>query len=186
MQQVAIGVAPAKPPYVTFEYRPIEDREASLKEKRYVAKDVAFAIITPPGSKDRIPQQVDFWFEKLTNEVAADRYPSQWLEHYRALYAAWKAGNELPIDGTSVKNWNQASPAQIRAMLDLHIMTVEQMAEANEETVARLGMGGRALRQQAKDYITTANSQAAEIASLRKKVAELEAAKAQPAAATVK
>ena len=41
----------ARPPYVQFEMRAVEDRQASIDAGHYVAKDVAYAIITPAGSR---------------------------------------------------------------------------------------------------------------------------------------
>ena len=41
-----------RPAYVRFERRPMEDKAASIREGRYVAKDVDFALVTPPYSND--------------------------------------------------------------------------------------------------------------------------------------
>ena len=54
----------AKPPFVIFETRAVEDREQSIAEGHYVAKDVNYAIITPAGTKDRI--------EKVAEDFAAE------------------------------------------------------------------------------------------------------------------
>ena len=43
-------------------------------------------------------------------------------------------------------------------MLSLHIRSVEDLAAANEEVLARIGMGGRALKQRAVDWLTSAGS----------------------------
>jgi predicted RecB family nuclease len=43
----------------------------------------------------------------------------------------------------------QEPPAQIKTLLDINVRTVEELAAANEETLNRVGMGGRALKQKA-------------------------------------
>lgn len=147
----------ARPPYVTFERKAVEDREASLKEGMPRFKDIDYAIITPAGSKDRIERVVGDWFETLPKEVQGGRFPQSWLDAYKATYGAWKEGRELPEHGQAITNWPVASPAQMKQLLDLKVRTVEALAEANEETLMRIGMGGRALKQQAQDYLKAAN-----------------------------
>lgn len=186
MAGVQIGIAAIKPSFVLFETVEIEDRDASIKEKRYVGKDVDMAYITPPGSKDRIPQRVDFWFEKLAGEVKADRYPQEWLNHYREAYKAWKSGQELPDSGTPLKNWSMPSPAQMRTLRDLHITTVEQVAQANAELIGRLGMGGVGLKQAAQEYLLTVNDLTKQAATIEKLNADNAALQAQLAELAVK
>lgn len=163
-------VAEPRPPYVTFETRAVEDRDASLLAGHFVTKDVDFAVITPQGSKDRVERIVSEWFEALTQHVQEQRFPSEWLRAFREAYTAWKEGREIPTVGTPVLTWPVASPAQVRQLLDLKIRTVEDLAGANEETLGRLGMGGRALKDRAKAWLETANSVgkvSEEVAALR-------------------
>lgn len=142
----------ATAPWVTFKKVSVEDRDASIKAGSYIAKDVDFAFITPAGSKDCVEKPVKDWFESLEIQVENNRFPGEWLRHFKAIYAAWQKDEEIPVEGTSIKNWAVASPAQIEMMLKLHIRTVEQLAAANEEVIGRLGMGGRALVEKAKGY----------------------------------
>lgn len=150
-----ISVADARPAYVTFEYRAQEDRDATIEQGHYVAKNIAFAFVTPQGSKDRLERQVDDWFINLEQQVREGRFPSQWFKEYKDAYADWLSGNEPSLTGTAIKQWPAASPAQIEMLLKLHIKTVEDLAGANEETIARLGMGGRSLKQQAVTWLTS-------------------------------
>jgi FtsZ-binding cell division protein ZapB len=149
-------IAEARPPYVTFEYRAIEDRTASIEAGCYVAKDVAFAFITPAGSKDRLEKIATEWFDSLAPEVQNGRFPGPWLTAFRSAYKDWLEGRETPLTGTSVANWPVVSPAQVKHLLDLRVRTVEDLAAANEETIARLGMGGRALREKAVNWVAAA------------------------------
>ena len=147
-----------RPPYVVFEYRPVEDRTASIESGHYVAKDVAFAFITPQGSRDRIEQKADEWFTMLEKEVQDSRFPADWLKAYKGVYKDWLAGHETPVTGTSIKLWPILRPALVNTLLDINLRTVEDIANANEESVGRIGMGGRLLKQQAIDWLAAASS----------------------------
>ena len=89
------AIAEARPPYVTFELRGEEDRDASITAGHYVAKDVAYALITPRGSKDRIERVADEWFAQLKRDVDEQRFPRDWLRHFEQAYTDWKAGKEI-------------------------------------------------------------------------------------------
>ena len=152
-----IKIAEARPPYVTFEFRAEEDRAASIEAGHYVSKDVPFVLVTPMGSKDRHESPADEWFARREQDAAEGRFPREWLSAFKGAFAEWKAGREIPLNGTSVANWPVASPAQVKMLLDLKVRTVEDLAEANEETLNRLGMGGRTLKQKAQDWLASAN-----------------------------
>lgn len=148
-----LAVFEERPPYVRFERRSIEDRGATLKAGHYVGRDVDFALITPAGSKDCVERVASEWLEKIELDTRQGRMPRQWLEHFKALHKAWTEGQEEPVNGTSIKHWPILSPTQVKMLLSLKVMTIEDMASANEETLARLGMGGRELKRRAIDWI---------------------------------
>lgn len=166
-----------RPPFVTFEVKPEEDRTASIETGHYVAKDVDYACITPAGSKDRVERVVDDWFAYLEDQVGQGRFPREWLAGYREKYRLWKQGQELPLEGTPIRTWSVASPAQVKMLLDLHVLTVEDLVSANEETLSRLGMGGRDLQRRARDWVKASSD-------VGKVVSELSATKLALEAAT--
>lgn len=172
-------IAEDRPPYITFEVVAEEDRAASIEKGHYVAKDVVYAIVTPQGSKDRIPRQVDDWFANLREQVRQGRFPQEWLRNFQEQYNAWKSGREIPLHGSPVANWPAASPAQVRALQAANLLTVEDLAAANEEALHRLGMGGRALKQRAVEWLAAAAGTgkiAEEVAALKQQNADLLAA----------
>jgi hypothetical protein len=148
-----------KPPYVRFEIRPEEDRAATIKAGHYVGNDVVYAIVTPAGTKDRIEKKVDDWLANLEEGVKQERVPESWLHHYRRKYEDYKASRETPETGAPIKDWPSVTPAQVNSLLDMGITTVELLAEANEEALARLGMGARALKQKAVIWLESSNEQ---------------------------
>lgn len=158
-----------RPAYVTFERRAVEDRQATLDNGMYMSKDVDYALITPMGSKDRVERVVSEWLDVLKQQAQEGRIPHEWVRAYHEAYAAWKEDREIPLDGHSIMNWAAISPAQIKLLLDLRVRTIEDLAVANEETIARLGMGGRALKQRAVDFLDSreAGKVAGEMEKLR-------------------
>lgn len=163
----------ARPPYVMFETRAVEDREASLAAGHYVGKDVNYAIVTPSGSKDRMEKVAEEWLASMEEGVRQERIPGEWLEAYTKKYRTWVETREVPEDGTSILGWPAVSPAQAKAILDANVRTLEDLAEANEATLTAIGMGARALKEKAIAWLDTANSTgktAEELDDLRKKV----------------
>ena len=142
----------ATAPWVEFRKVSEEDRQASVDAGTYIARDVDYAFITPAGSKDCIEKPVKEWFEQLAAQVENNRFPAEWLKAFRTRYESWVESGEIPVQGTSVKNWAVASPSQIEMLLKVNVRTVEQLAVANEEVISRLGMGGRNLVEKAKAY----------------------------------
>lgn len=166
----------AKPPYVTFEVRAVEDRTASIEKGHYMSKDVIYAVITPAGTKDRIEKVAEDWLTDLEEAVRQERFPTHWLRAYRQAFESWKETREIPENGTPVANCALFSPAQVKILLDLNLRTVEQVAEAHEEALARIGMGARALKQRAQAWLDSSKGQgqlAGELEELRQAISEL-------------
>lgn len=153
---MSVGIAEARPPYVSFETRAKENRTKSIEAGHYMADDVNYVIVTPQGSKDKIEFVVEKWFSMLEGEVRANRFPMEWLRGYKAHYEAFKEGKEIPLSGTPILTWPPASPAQAANLAAVGIRTVEDLAQANEEAIRRMGMGGRALKQKAEQWLITA------------------------------
>jgi hypothetical protein len=145
-----------RPAYVRFERRPVEDRASTERTGRYMAKDEDYALITPPYSRDVVVHKAEKWFVKLQRDVAAGRMPREWADRYRDQYERWKKGEEMPLHGTPIKGWAVISPAQQANLVTMHILTVEDLAAVNDEGVRRIGMGGSALREKAKAWLSQA------------------------------
>jgi hypothetical protein len=60
-------LAADRPCFVQFETRAIEDRESSLREGYYVAREVIFAIVMPPGSQDTVEKVAEEWIQEKTD-----------------------------------------------------------------------------------------------------------------------
>ena len=167
--------AEARPPYVSFEVRPVEDRAASIEAGHYKTRDEDFAVITPQGSKDRTERVAKEWFAQMEEQVQQQRMPGDWLRQFKGAFAMWKEGKELPLNGTPILTWPVLSPSQVRSCIDAQVRTVEDLAAANEETIGRIGMGGRSLKDKAVAWLDTAKTSGKvteEMAALRTSLAE--------------
>lgn len=182
-----------RPAYVRFEKRPVEDKAASLAAGRYVAKDVDYALISPPYSKDVVVQKVDAWLKQLDQDVAMERLPAKWRDAYREGYAKWQAGQEMPLHGTPIRGWPVISPAQQENLIRMNILTVEDMAHINDEGARRLGMGWLELKNKALAWLQQAEDKGPltmEVAELKKvnanQAAQIEAMQQQISALTAR
>lgn len=158
---MTVAVMPERGVYVTFELRPVEDREATIKAGHMVYRDVEYAIVTPSGGKLVVEKE-------CTPEVIAK---------YRPQYDAWKAGLEEPVAGTHVRNWPGATPAEVKTLLEHNVRTVEDAAAMSEQTIQRLGMGGRRLKDKAAAWLKAADGPgrvAEQLAALQVRLETLE------------
>lgn len=143
-------------PHVVFYKDSKEDREASIKAGMFVAAEVDMVKISPRGTKDNVQKEVSEWFASLEAMHSGARISSAVLGNYREAYEAWKKGEEIPEHGLSVKNWPVATPAQVATLIAMKVTTVEQLAAANEQIIAGLGLHGRILVQRAQSYLKEA------------------------------
>jgi hypothetical protein len=173
-----VEIQEARPSFVRFERIAKEDKARSAAAGYYVGKDIDIALVTPAGSRDVFKQEVGPWLEQLDRDVAGERLPAKWRDHYKQSYEAWKRGEEVPLDGTPIKGWLRISPAQAETLISIGVRTVEDLAALNDEGLKRVGMGGVDLKN-----IAVAELQAAkdigpvvrENAALKQKVSGLEA-----------
>lgn len=91
-----------------------------------------------------------------------DEHRERWAREY----AAFKAGQEPPLEGTPLANWPPIGAARAKEFALMNIKTVEQLAGVGDNIVQNLGMGGRELREQARVFLDVARNGTAPIAKL--------------------
>ena len=138
-----------RPAYVRFEIVPVEDKAASEAAGHYVGRDVEFALITPPYSKDIFKIKVPQWKLNMKQDVANGRLPEEWMDKYLEAYSKWKAGQEIPLNGTPIKDWGVISPSQREMLIRMNILTVEDLSRVTMEGLQRIGMGAVDLKNKA-------------------------------------
>ena len=101
--------------WIKFEYRAVEDRQASLKKNRAIYKAVEYYKITLPGG----------------NEVREGPVTDLIKANYMSQYEGWKKLQETPEKGTDLKNWTLMPIHLIYEARAIGIKTVEELVEAN-------------------------------------------------------
>lgn len=164
------------PAWVQFEVRAVEDRNATIRNGTYTTRDVEFALITPPYSKDCIEKEVAAWLTEMDENCRNGRISERWRDGYRAKYQAWKKGLEIPEDGIPIKGWCMVSPAQQSNLIAIGIRTVEALAGINDEGMKHYGMGALDLKNRAAAYLRQQKTGkvAQENAALLARVSDLE------------
>jgi len=165
-----------RPPFVEFKRIAVYDKKRSDELGRRVTKDVDFAFVMQPGSKDQVERVATEWLAMLKLKVmngAADAYPQEWVDGFHEKYKAWQNGLDAPLNGTSVKEWPVLSPAQAENFISLHILTIEDVASMTEQALSAYGMGARELKQKAIDWVQGKDKTSQENEILRKQLFEL-------------
>lgn len=165
-----------RPPYIRFEERTEEDRDASIKANRMVLKRVDYVVIQSVGSKDTVEKKVDEWLDHCERLAMMEppQWPPHWLEGHREMYSKWLKGQEVAPMGFSVRMWPAIDKATAENLCMANVLTVEDLAEANEETMRRIGMGARQMKEKAKAWLEAGKGQQSEeIAALRAQVSDL-------------
>lgn len=171
-----MSVDNSRPPYVSFERRPIEDRNASIESGRYVAKDVDFVIITRPGSRDTVEKPAKEWLAEMEDKARKGRVPQEWLKHFSGAYEFWLKGESAPEQGTPIKGWSVVSPAMQETLVRAGIRTVEDLAIAGQAELMGVGMGAISLKQKAQNWLDLSKDQGVAVEKmnqLQTKVADL-------------
>ena len=159
----------SRPPIVIFETRAMEDRNATIAKGRRIDREVDWAILRQPGSKDTSEQEAATWLDML------DKNPNMqkaWVAAYKEEYARWKNGQESTVTGTHINSWPAINKSQASLILAADLRTVEDLAAANEASLARIGIGSRELQNKARDFLKVANDTgkaAEELSALRAK-----------------
>lgn len=87
----------------------------------------------------------------------------------KAAYERWKAGEELPENGNALEAWPGVSKAQVTALKQAHVRTVEDLAALPDRDLDKLPLpDARKLRDLAKAFVANAGG-AEQIAVLMSK-----------------
>jgi hypothetical protein len=173
-----VQIAQARPPFVEFKQVPKHDPIKSEELGYRTTKNVNMAFIMQPGSRDQVEIEAEKWLDSIRRKAldgAPDAFPGEWVEQFKKKYEMWKEGVEAPLNGTSVKEWPVLSPAEVENFINMHILTIEDVANMTEEAMGRAGMGSRGLRDKAREWLQTkdlAGNALKENAELKQQLAE--------------
>lgn len=172
---------------VKFYSQAVQQPFLTVKEGRPIFHDVDFIMIFTPGDQLNI-------IDTVARPDHKARFPQQW-----AAYQQGKSTDQQLV-GTPVSAWPFLTAAQAEEFKALKFFTVEQIANASDLQLQRMGMTGgmnpHVIRDRAKAYLAAAagtapiEAQAQENAELKERLAAMEkqvqamlAAGVQPAVA---
>ena len=171
----------ARMPYVRFDTEVVTSKD---EQGHTVYGNKIMAYITSAGSKDELVKDADEWVNALREksmtrgpfDSAANEYDA-WYDRFSKMLQSYKDGNGMEHDGTPLRASLAFSPAEVAQCEAVKIFTLEALSICNEESISRMGMGGRALKQKAEKILLNAEGAkvAEENAALRIKIDELTA-----------
>lgn len=149
-----------------FYLKPVKDNFRSEQEGREIWNDVEYVEQIIPGDKHCV-------VDERVKDAHRERWPRQ--------YDAFKKSQEVPVEGTPLEEWAGMSASQVLELKSCHIRTVEQLAELSDTQLAKsVPMGGTALRERAKKYVSQESDADRKIEALQAQVAALLAAAEAP------
>lgn len=125
------------------------DPEQSAAAGYEVPRLVSFIQITPHGHKgDPMEFFADDFIERKGREARDGRYSHEWVAQFKAAYAEYKAGREVPREGTPLITWERILKSR-REQLAAKFPTVEDLAAVPDSALGEIGLDGRVLRDMA-------------------------------------
>lgn len=159
--QDPVEAAKKSPAIPRFYTKAVEMDFKSKEAGRPIFEDREFVEILIPGQRNAVAHEP-------VNAEHMMRWPKQ--------YAAFKAGKELPADGTPLATW--PNPRMSRSLVEelayFSIRTVEDLAGVNDNNLQNLGMGAWELRKSAQMFLDVAKNGTAPLERLLAKNQGLE------------
>lgn len=161
------GNSPIRPPYVRFKRVAVRDNSASVEAGYEVTRDEDFACITPPGSRDCVEKVAKDWLKEIEAKYRGgdQGWPYEFVQGFKMAYEQYLQQNEMPPMGTPIRGFMLLQPSEQQRCLSANILTVEDLASANEQAIGRIGMGARALSEKAAAWLRTRGDGSAQVAS---------------------
>lgn len=167
--------------YPVFKMLSTMNEPESRKQGRPIYDDQEVVEIRFSGNKQTVGvfpahEQCEWGEDPVTQERVRLTYAQKYNEQYKK----FKAGEAQAAHGTPLEELTFLTQGKRLELKALNIYTVESLAALDGNNLRMLGMGGRELKTQAQFYLDSAarnhdaGSLAAEVASLRQQLAELQ------------
>lgn len=144
--------------HVEFFTEAQENKSKSAKEGRPIFDDVEFVRIRFAGDQKNVLVAPAHMTGTIRDEIT--NLPLTYAQRFPRHYEAFRAGQAYLGSGTPVKEAPFLTEAQRRELAALNIHTLEALADMDGAGLARLGMGGRALKDKAIAFIAKASGSA--------------------------
>jgi hypothetical protein len=129
-----------------FYVKPVKNEFKSNEKGHPVFEDREYVEIHIPGDRGTVT-------DRQVRPEDRDRWPRE--------YAAFKAGQEAPVEGTPLTEWPAITRSQAEELKFGRVYTVEQLAALPDDLLNRtVSMGGFSLREKAKRFLEAAQGNA--------------------------
>lgn len=152
------GAATPAPAIPRFHTQTVHMTALSEKEGRPIYEEREFVEIIIPGDR-----------RSRANEPVNDEHKARWPREYEA----FRAGREVPLEGTPLANWPRVTRARVEELAYFNIRTVEQLAGVNDAQVQQMGMGTRTDREVARKFLETARTGTGPLTQMVTRIEEL-------------
>jgi hypothetical protein len=126
---------------VEFYWHEPEDPNKSMEAGKLIrGPKIPYVRIQNPGDKTSI-------IETAVTDHHKHRWPDHWL---RWQVQEGMINNGADVPGWKLEEWTHLNPEQVRELRYLRFSVVEQVAGASDDQIQRIGMGGLALREEAR------------------------------------
>ena len=120
----------------------VEQTFRSQQEGRPIYAEREMVEIIIPGDRNT-----------RATEIVNDEHKKRWPMEY----AGFKRGEEVPVEGTPLRDWPAAEHrAREGELAYFNILTVEQLSQVNDSQLQNLGMGARRERDAALKFLEVA------------------------------
>lgn len=178
MTGMPISLMEDNPPLIRFKTDVKEDRSETLNTGKIGYRNVNIVTLIPHGdNKTSVEHEVSDWLKNLRERLHNKQISKNYYDFCVRSYEAWEKKEEMVLDGTPIKGWQLATPAQQKLMIDCNIMTVEALANATEDAIQAIGMGARALKDRATNWLADAASHGKTAMQIESLTTELESAR---------
>lgn len=160
-----------------FRHHAIKNEAASAKEGRPIYDDMEVCEIRFPGSRSVSVFPATAFSHWQSDPQTGDQVSVTYAERFRRQYQQFKGEQQQTKAGTPLTHAPFLTEARRAEMRALNIYTVEQLAAVDGQELKNLGQNGRALKNQAMEYIAEAKASAPTTMMM----AEFEALKARNA-----
>ena len=138
------GADPNSGVYALFYSRAVQNNAMTREQGRPVFVDVDYVEIIIPADKHA---KVD----RPARDEDKQRWPREW--------AKYEAGQQAAVTGTPLTALSWLMPSQVKSLEAVGILTVEHLAGVSDGNLKNLGMGGRDMRERARNFLKVAEDQ---------------------------
>lgn len=131
---------------VEFYRDAVQNNFKSAEAGRPIFDEKDFVRIQTPGDTRTI-------IARVASDQDKRRFAKAW--------DAFSRGLEVADQGSPLEEWQQATRSQVKELKHVNISTVESLAQVSDSNIQRLGPGYLQLRERARQFLESADANAA-------------------------